>query len=403
MRTSQRLSRGVLRTLLSRNSCGSVVVTWSDGLVEVLSAAAPGATVVIVIADEARILRSLMEKGSLGLAATYIDGAWDTPDLPGFLEVASRSIDLRQREALGRSLLTIGRRFWDRRPHRFWPSPIEEIGVHYDLGNDFYAAWLDDTMTYSSALFNGERETLEEAQLRKYEHLCALLELEPGDRVLEIGSGWGGFAHYAATHYDVEVTGLTLSREMASLSRKRLAEAGLSHRTDIKVQDFRTVAGTYDKIASIEMIESISADQWPDLFTSISRVLRPGGIVAMQAIVIDDRFHEQLTKRDEFIKTYIFPGGDLPTTNLLRRLVHGSDLVWGAVSSHGRDYAETLDRWASSFEAAWDGITADEPTFDRRFKRMWRYYLAYCEAGFRTGRLDGVQFSASRVEGEPAL
>jgi cyclopropane-fatty-acyl-phospholipid synthase len=123
----------------------------------------------------------------------------------------------------------------------------------------------------------------------------------------------------------------------------------------------------------------------------------------MQAIVIDDRFHEQLTKRDEFIKTYIFPGGDLPTTNLLRRLVHGSDLVWGAVSSHGRDYAETLDRWANSFEAAWDGITADEPTFDRRFRRMWRYYLAYCEAGFRTGRLDGVQFSASRVEGEPAL
>jgi cyclopropane-fatty-acyl-phospholipid synthase len=403
MKASQFLSRGVLRVLLSRIPQGSVVVTWSDGSVEVVSAADPGATAVIAVADEARLLRSLTEKGSLGMAATYIDGAWDTPDLPGFLELASRSIDIRQQGPLGRSLLAIGRRFWDRRPYRFWPSPIEEIGVHYDLGNDFYAAWLDNTMTYSSALFNDESETLEEAQLRKYEHLCALLELEPGDRVLEIGSGWGGFAHYVVTHHDVEVTGLTLSREMASSSRKRLADAGLSHCTDIKVQDFRDAVGTYDKVASIEMIESISADQWPDLFATISRVLRPGGNVAMQAIVIDDRFHEQLTRRDEFIKSYIFPGGDLPTIGLLRQLVLGSDLVWGADSSHGRDYAETLSRWAASFEAAWSNIAADAPTFDRRFRRMWRYYLAYCEAGFRTGRLDGVQFSASRVEDGFAL
>jgi cyclopropane-fatty-acyl-phospholipid synthase len=190
---------------------------------------------------------------------------------------------------------------------------------------------------------------------------------------------------------------------MASSSRKRLADAGLSHCTDIKVQNFRDAVGIYDKIASIEMIESISADQWPDLFATIGRVLRPGGTVAMQAIVIDDQFHEQLTKRDEFIKTYIFPGGDLPTTSLLRQLVDDSDLVWGVDSSHGSDYAETLSRWSTSFEAAWDGIAADDPTFDPRFRRMWRYYLAYCEAGFRTGRLDGVQFSAFRVEDGSAL
>jgi cyclopropane-fatty-acyl-phospholipid synthase len=151
------------------------------------------------------------------------------------------------------------------------------------------------------------------------------------------------------------------------------------------------------------MIESISADQWPDLFATISRVLRRGGIVAMQAIVIDDRFHEQLTKREEFIKAYIFPGGDLPTTGLLRQLVDDSDLVWGVDSSHGLGYAETLSRWAASFDAAWDGIVAEDPAFDLEFRRMWRYYLAYCEAGFRTGRLDGVQFSASRVEGGSVL
>jgi cyclopropane-fatty-acyl-phospholipid synthase len=396
MTISQRLGRSVLRWLFSRIRRGTVVVTWSNGTVEVLAAAEAGGTAVISIEDEGRLLRALVEKGSLGFGAAYIDGTWDTPDLPTLLEIASRSIDLRQQDALVRSVLTVGRRFWDRRPHRFWASPIEEIGVHYDLGNDFYAAWLDSTMTYSSALFNGENETLEQGQLRKYEHLCQLLALEPGDRVLEIGSGWGGFAHYAAIHHDVEVTGLTLSSEMATFARKRLADGGLTHRTEIKVQDFRAETGTYDKVASIEMIESISADQWPDLFKTISRVLKPGGIMAMQAIVIDHRFHEQLTKRDEFIKSYIFPGGDLPTRDVLRRLAAESGLSWVSASSHGLDYAETLSRWAGSFEAAWDGITSDDPTFDARFRRMWRYYLAYCEAGFRNGRLDGIQFSACR-------
>lgn len=398
MTIRHRLSRGLLRFVLSRIRSGSVVVTWSDGSVEVLSADDAGGTAVITIADETRLWWALAEKGSLGFGAAYIEGVWDTPDLPALLELASLSIDARQQQALGRSILTIGRRFWDRRPHGFWSSPIEEIGVHYELGNGFYAAWLDNTMTYSSALFSGRSETIESAQLRKYERLCSLLELEPGDRVLEIGCGWGGFAEYATTHFGVDVTGLTLSKEMASFSRKRLAHAGLSHRTDIRVQDFREADGTYDKVVSIEMIESISADQWPDLFTTIGRVLRPGGIAAMQAIVIDGQFHEQLTQRDEFIKTYIFPGGDLPTTSLLKQLVHDSELVWGVDSSHGRDYAETLSRWAAAFEAAWEGIAADDPTFDGKFKRMWHYYLAYCEAGFRTGRLDGVQFSVLRTD-----
>lgn len=304
---------------------------------------------------------------------------------------------MRQQGAFVRPLLSFGRRFWNRRPHHFWNSPIDEMAVHYDLGNDFYAAWLDSTMTYSSAIFKGDGETLEEAQLRKYEQLCELLALRPGDKVLEIGSGWGGFARYATAHHGVEVTGLTLSNEMAAFARKRLAEAGLTHRTDIKVQDFRHETDSYDKVASIEMIESISADQWPDLFETIARVLRPRGTVAMQAIVIDPRFHEQLTKRDEFIKTYIFPGGDLPTRGLLRGLAGDADLDWGAESSHGADYAETLSRWRSAFEAEWDGIASSDPAFDRRFKRMWRYYLAYCEAGFRTGRLDVMQFSASNA------
>jgi len=351
----------------------------------------------IAVHDEGRLLRALIEKGSLGFGATYIDGTWDTPELVDLLELASRAIDTRQQGAFVRPLLSFGRRFWNRRPHHFWKSPIDEMAVHYDLGNDFYASWLDSTMTYSSAIFNGDNETLEEAQLRKYEQLCQLLALEPGDKVLEIGSGWGGFAHYATAHHGVEVTGLTLSNEMAAFARKRMAEAGLTHRTEIKVQDFRDETDSYDKISSIEMIESISADQWPDLFETIGRVLRPGGTVAMQAIVIDPLFHEQLTKREEFIKTYIFPGGDLPTRGLLRGLVGDAGLDWEAEFSLGADYAQTLSRWRSAFEAEWDSIASSDPAFDPRFRRMWRYYLAYCEAGFRTGRLDVMQFSASNA------
>ena len=388
--------RRILRFLLKRIRHGSIVVAWSDGTVDVFSGAEPGQTAVLIVADETRLLRELLEKGSLGFAAAYIDQAWNSPDLPTLLEVASRSIDSGQKQRLGRTLMSFFRNLWDSRPHNSWESPIEEIGVHYNLGNDFYAVWLDDTMTYSSAIFGVPGETLEEAQHTKYERLCTLLELEPGDRVLEIGSGWGGFAHYAAARYDVEVTGVTLSTEMATYARKRLANAGLAHRTEFKVQDFRGETGTYDKVASIEMIESISADQWPDLFATVNRVLLPGGIVAMQAIAIDDQFYEQLTRREEFIKRYIFPGGDLPTVALLEELAREADLAWVGDSSHGADYAETLSRWASSFESSWEDISSRSALLDTRFKRMWGYYLAYCEAGFRTGRLDGVQFSAIR-------
>jgi cyclopropane-fatty-acyl-phospholipid synthase len=394
MTASPNLGRGILRWLFSRLQSGSLVVAWSNGAVDVFSGTEPGRAAVIVVPDEPRLLRGLVEKGSLGFAASYIDQAWDSPDLPTLLEVASRSIDVRQERSTGRRLMSLSQNLWDARPHKSWESPIEEIGLHYDLGNDFYAAWLDATMTYSSAIFATSGEALEEAQLRKYERLCTLLELEPGDKVLEIGSGWGGFAHYAADRYDVEVTGLTLSTEMATYARKRLANAGLADRTDFKVQDFRAEHGTYDKVASIEMIESISADQWPELFETVSRVLRPGGIVAMQAITIDDQFYEQLTQREEFIKTYIFPGGDLPTFAVLRELAEAADLVWVTDSSHGADYAETLSRWASSFDAAGESISSDNALLDARFNRMWTYYLAYCEAGFRTGRIDGVQFSA---------
>jgi len=384
----------VLDFILSRIEEGNLVVTWPDGRVHVFDADRPGATAVLNVNDDAALLRAIVRAGSVGFAGAYIDGVWDTPDLAGLLELASRTIDIRQERTFGSAVMGAARRLWQERPSWLWRSPIAEIGEHYDLGNDFYAAWLDETMTYSSALFAGESTSLEEAQRRKYDALCRLADVQPGDRVLEIGCGWGGFAEHAASRYGAHVTGVTLSVEMARFARKRLADAGLSDVTSIDVRDFRDVTGTYDKVVSIEMIESISADQWAELFGTIARVLRPGGRLAMQAITIDPRYHDQLTRREDFIKAYIFPGGALPTIPLLEDLTRDAGLTWEVVTTHGPDYAATLGRWRASFEAAWAGIIDADPSFDERFHRMWRYYLAYCEAGFRTGRIDGVQVGA---------
>jgi cyclopropane-fatty-acyl-phospholipid synthase len=251
-------------------------------------------------------------------------------------------------------------------------------------------------MSYSSARFSTRDQGLEDAQEAKYRALCEMLDLRAGERVLEIGCGWGGFMDYAASHHDVHVTGLTLSEEMATFARKRLAEAGLADRIEIKLQDFRDEHAMYDKVVSVEMIESVDETVWPSLFHAISRAVPPGGKAAMQAITIDPRFYDNLLVREDFIKRYIFPGGMLPTVAILRDLATDAGMEWVSDTHHGPDYAETLHRWAERFDAAWPAIRAADPTFDERFRLLWRYYLEYCEAGFRTGRIDGIQFLMER-------
>ncbi|MDA2978949.1 MAG: cyclopropane-fatty-acyl-phospholipid synthase [Actinomycetota bacterium] len=370
-------------------------MTWSDGTRECFG---PGGdfSAAIEINDEATLWSALVNNGSVGLGASYIEGSWSTLDLAGFLEVASINVDSRRTSAVGRTMLAFVRRWWDRRPIGAKSTPIGEIGEHYNLGNDFYASWLDESMTYSSALFSAASDSLEVAQEAKYQRLCELLDLRAGDRVLEIGCGWGGFAEYATTRFGVHLTGLTLSVEMASFARERLAKVGMSHMSDIRVQDFRDETQIFDKVVSIEMIESIPADTWPELFETIHRVLAPEGRLAMQAILIDDRFYSGLVQRSEFIKTYIFPGGDLPSQRALEELSSGAELQWVEAAHHGGDYARTLALWTERFEEGWDRIQSSNPEFDVRFQRMWRYYLAYCEAGFRTGRLDGIQVLMER-------
>ncbi len=241
-------------------------------------------------------------------------------------------------------------------------------------------------MTYSSAIFRDEDDDLTEAQVAKYRRLAELADIQPGDHVLEIGCGWGGFAEFAATQLGAHITGITLSTEQAAYARDRLRRAGVADRTEIKIQDFREETGTYDKIVSIEMIESIPADLWPDLFDQITARLRPDGKVAMQAITIDPRLFDSLLARDDFISKHIFPGGALPSVPRLDELATERGLILKSVDAFASSYARTLHTWRERFEEAWP--TLRDLDLDERFRRTWRYYLAYCEAGFRIGRID---------------
>ena len=391
-----RTARLVLGGILGSLGEGSLEVRWSDGSEHEFVGEVAGDRARIEVHDEPLLARSVLDGGALGLGAAYVEGAWSSPDLAGFLEMASRNVDNRQSSSAGAKTANWARGWWDRRPEFARSHAIGEMGDHYNLGNDFYAAWLDETMSYSSALFDTDSTSLADGQVAKYRNLCDMLDLQPGDKVLEIGCGWGGFMEYAATNHDVFVTGLTLSEEMAGFARKRLAEAGLSDRTEVKLQDFRDELSMYDKVVSIEMIESVDETVWPPLFHAISRAIPPGGKAAMQAITIDERFYDNLLVREDFIKRYIFPGGMLPTVGVLEELTAEAGMSWVKHETHGQDYAETLHRWAERFDDAWPDIVADSPVFDERFRRMWQYYLEYCEAGFRTGRIDGIQFLMER-------
>jgi cyclopropane-fatty-acyl-phospholipid synthase len=390
------VARTVLRGILARVHIGTIAVTWSDGSSATFGGETAGPQAEVFVHDEVGLVRALSKKGAVGLAVGYFDGAWTTPDLATFLEVSSRNLDARSDDLRSRRWANNIRDYWDRRPHRMRSRAIQEIGDHYNLGNDFYATWLDESMTYSSAIWASDADTLEQAQAEKYERLCRLLDLKDGERVLEIGCGWGGFAEYAASNYGVHVTGLTLSTEHAAFATNRLAEAGLGEQTEIKIQDFRDERAMYDKVVSIEMIESVDETNWPPLFNTIARSLPPGGKAAMQAITIDERFYESLLTHTDFIKTYIFPGGALPSVSALKELVAEAGLSWVSADSHGQHYARTLHEWVEQFEKAWPEIVSDDSQFDETFRLIWRYYLEYCEAGFRTGRIDGYQILMER-------
>ena len=371
---------------------GAIEVQLPGGGVRRLGGRAPGPLAVVVLHSWRPLVR-LITGGSVGWARSWLEGEWTSPDpVPLFELFMLNRVSLGntgRARGLGRIKNRLGHlfRFNSRTGAR------RNIRFHYDLGNDFYAAWLDPSLTYSSAVFDtpiSDSESLEAAQHRKIRLLLDRLALKPGDRLLEIGCGWGALAEIAARDYGVHVTGITLSEEQATFARQRLADAGLADRAEIRILDYRDVTGVFDAIVSVEMVEALGESFWPAFMQMIARSLRPGGRAALQLISIDDAIFEGYRDNADFIQAYIFPGGLLISESRFQALAAAAGLEWRDRAGFAPHYAETLKRWRDAFDATVQaGRFAGE--FDDDFLRLWRYYLMYCEGGFRGRGIDVAQ------------
>jgi cyclopropane-fatty-acyl-phospholipid synthase len=366
---------------------GALRLVW-NGHAHTLSGERPGPVGELHLNHSLRLARKLALSGEIGFAEGYMDGDWDSPDLVALLLTLARNE--RAFAALGSGSLLHRAATWLR--HRVNRNSKggsrRNIAYHYDLGNDFYRLWLDPGMTYSSGLYSAAEEDLEAAQENKYRRLLGLLDAKPGEHILEIGCGWGGMALRAA-RAGLNVTALTLSQEQLAYARAQIEREGLSDRVEMRLQDYREVRGTFDHIVSIEMFEAVGEAYWPQYMETLARCLRPGGHAVLQVITIDEAYFDGYRGRPDFIQRYIFPGGMLPSPERLEQAARAAGLAVTERSFHGGDYARTLADWHRRFAAQAEAVAA--LGFDQRFQRMWSYYLAYCEAGFRDGRIDLMQ------------
>jgi cyclopropane-fatty-acyl-phospholipid synthase len=376
----------VLFAVLSRLRFGHVKVAGPGGQSFSFPGAMPGPDAALNLNDW-DVCGDILRKGDIGFAEAYLQGRWFTPDLAALLTLAALNHGALDDAIYGtvwgklfyrvRHLLRANTRAGSRR----------NIHAHYDLGNDFYARWLDSTMTYSSALFEGDfGQSLEDAQLAKYERILAVVDPRPGQRILEIGSGWGGFAEYAARTRGCAVHGITVSQRQLEFAQARIARAGLGERVSLAFCDYRDVQGRFDHVVSIEMVEAVGERYWPAYFDAIAARLAPGGKAVLQAITIADTLFERYRRGTDFIQQYIFPGGMLASPAALRAQAAAAGLAVRSTHCFGADYAETLRRWNERFNQAWPDLQG--AGFDTRFRRLWNFYLAYCEAGFRARTTD---------------
>ena len=346
------------------------------------------------------VFARLIREGDLGFSDAYLEHWWSTPDLQAFMDWVHADNDDLYDGFPGMGLV----RFYEKL--RFWlqsnskRQARKNISHHYDLGNDFYGLWLDETMTYSSALFTTGQESLEAAQIAKYASMVDQMGVKEGDHVLEIGCGWGGFAEYAAKERGLKVTGLTISKEQLEYSNKRIESKGLQDKVNIKLQDYRDEKGRYDGIASIEMFEAVGQKYWPVYFETIKNCLHPGRQATLQIITVQDARWEVYQRGVDFIQKYIFPGGMLPSPNALKAEVQNAGLSVVKSKEFGLSYSQTLRRWHDVFNAKWDQAAA--LGFDDRFRRMWNFYLTSCAATFESGNCDVTQITIANSGGSKA-
>ncbi len=336
----------------------------------------------------------LIRDGELGFAEAYMDGWWDSPDLQSLLDVALMNNDKVGRSFTGQFLVRAYERMrhWMNRNSK--SGSAKNISHHYDLGNEFYRAWLDETMTYSSALFTSDKEALSQGQINKYASIIDRMGAREGDHVLEVGCGWGGFAEYAAGVRGARVTGITISKEQHDFAKARMQREGLNEKVEIVMRDYRDETGNYDGIASIEMFEAVGEKYWPGYFSMVRDRLKPGATASLQIITIADDLFPSYRKSVDFIQKYIFPGGMLPSPTRLRAEVERAGLDFTSSIEFGQSYSDTLRRWYDDFNGRWNDIQS--LGFDDRFQRMWNFYLTSCAATFRAGTTDVTQIAIRR-------
>ena len=377
---------------------GRLDVCLPDGRRFRVEGAEPGPVAEITIHNP-DVFARLIREGDMGFSEAYLDGWWSTPDLQAFMDLLHSDNPAMLDEFPAMKLL----RAWERLRHWLRSNTKAQarrnIAHHYDLGNDFYELWLDDSMTYSSALFHSGQESLERAQEQKYAALVDALGVQPGDHVLEIGCGWGGFAEYAARERGLRVTALTISQAQHDYAVERITRAGLSDKVDIRLQDYRDERGTYDAIASIEMFEAVGERYWPVYFNTVRDRLKPGGQAVLQVITVQEGRRESYRQGVDFIRKYIFPGGMLPTASQLREQVARAGLTDLGSFEFGQSYSQTLRRWHQTFSDRWDEVC--RLGFDDRFRRMWDFYLTVCASTFAYRNCDVTQIALVRPDPGP--
>ena len=382
-----------LESLLGRIEKGTLTLVFPDARRLRFGGRVPGPRAEINIRRN-RFFRKVMLGGDVGFAEAYMDGDCDCDDLTAIVRLVIENSRHLEGSLYGNLTIRLLNRIQHmRRPNT--PSGAKRnIAAHYDLGNEFYSAWLDDTMTYSAAVFERPDMSIDEAQRTKYRRIADLAAAGPGKRILEIGCGWGGFAEFVAKERGAEVTALTISPAQYEFASKRIFNEGLAEKVKIKQTDYREIEGRFDGIASIEMFEAVGERYWPAFFSTLHERLEPGGRAALQIITIADAAFGAYRRGTDFIQKYVFPGGLLPSIGKLKEQTAVANLTWLASEGIGEHYAHTLAIWHKHFDAAWPKLAAMD--FDERFRRMWKYYLAYCEAGFATGRIDVRQIALAR-------
>src|SRR5210317_2301931 len=333
---------------------------------------------------------NLIKGGSIGFAECYMRGEFETPNLSDLIEIMARNIQIVYKFS-GLLDLPLINFFKNKLIKNTKSRSKENIAKHYDLGNDFFSLWLDKTLTYSSAIFESPKQELFEAQNNKYQKLIDLIRPSSGNKILEIGCGWGGFAEYLGTNYDVKLDCITISKKQYEFAKERIHRCGLNEKVNIQIKDYRDLKDKYDHIASIEMIEAVGQNYLDSYFNTIKNNLTSSGRVGIQAITIDDSLFDRYKNKQDFIQKYIFPGGFLPSRNELQNYVDTNGLKFDEYNSYANHYSDTLVVWREIFNKKWDLIK--EQGFDLTFKKMWEFYLSYCEAGFKSKNIDLIQFS----------